>query len=128
MNPYLSVSELNQYIAGILEQDSSLRDFWLKGEISGFKLYQQSGHLYFTLKDEDSAISAVMFRSRARRLDFQPENGLEVLVRGWVSVFAPQGRYQFPHAIADCPITLFSQQRPLTGRQKPIPEASSMCP
>ena len=95
MNPYLSVSELNQYIAGILEQDSSLRDFWLKGEISGFKLYQQSGHLYFTLKDEDSAISAVMFRSRARRLDFQPENGLEVLVRGWVSVFAPQGRYQF---------------------------------
>lgn len=94
MNPYLSVSELNQYISGILDQDSSLRDFWLKGEISGFKLYQQSGHLYFTLKDQDSAISAVMFRSRARRLDFQPENGLEVLVRGSVSVFAPQGRYQ----------------------------------
>lgn len=94
MNPYLSVSELNQYIAGLLDQDLFLRDFWLKGEISGFKLYQQSGHLYFTLKDEDSSISAVMFRSRARRLDFQPENGMEVLVRGSVSVFAPQGRYQ----------------------------------
>ena len=51
MNPYLSVSELNQYIAGLLDQDSVLHDFWLKGEISGFKLYQQSGHIYFTLKD-----------------------------------------------------------------------------
>ncbi|HQA08532.1 MAG TPA: exodeoxyribonuclease VII large subunit [Syntrophomonadaceae bacterium] len=94
MNPYLSVSELNQYIAGLLDEDIFLRDFWLKGEISGFKLYQQSGHLYFTLKDADSSISAVMFRSRARRLDFQPENGMEVLVRGSVAVFAPQGRYQ----------------------------------
>lgn len=94
MNPYLTVSELNQHIACLLEQESSLRDFWLKGEISGFKLYQQSGHLYFTLKDEQSSISSVMFRSRARGLDFQPENGMEVLVRGAVSVFAPQGRYQ----------------------------------
>ena len=94
MNPYLSVSELNQYIAGLLDQDSVLHDFWLKGEISGFKLYQQSGHIYFTLKDKDSSLTAVMFRSRARRLDFHPENGMEVLVRGSISVFAPQGRYQ----------------------------------
>lgn len=94
MNPYLSVSELNQYITTLLDGDKLLRDFWLKGEISGFKLYQQSGHLYFTLKDQESSISAVMFRGRARRLDFQPENGMEVLVRGSVSVFAPQGRYQ----------------------------------
>jgi len=94
MNPYLTVSELNQYIADLLDGDIFLRDFWLKGEISGFKLYQQSGHLYFTLKDADSSISAVMFRSRARRLEFKPENGMEVLVRGSVSVFAPQGRYQ----------------------------------
>lgn len=94
MNPYVTVSEINQHIADLLEKQGSLRDFWLKGEISGFKHYQQSGHLYFTLKDEQSSISAVMFRSRARTLDFQPANGMEVLVRGSVSVFTPQGRYQ----------------------------------
>lgn len=94
MNPYVTVSEINQYITRLLEEDGTLRDFWLKGEISGFKMYQQSGHLYFTLKDDQSSISSVMFRSRARRLDFQPENGMEVLVRGSVAVFAPQGRYQ----------------------------------
>lgn len=94
MNPYVTVSDINQHIADLLEKQSSLRDIWLKGEISGFKHYQQSGHLYFTLKDDQSAISAVMFRSRARTLDFQPANGLEVLVRGSISVFAPQGRYQ----------------------------------
>lgn len=94
MQEFISVSELNSYIGGLLEGDLFLRSFWLKGEISGFKLYQQSGHIYFTLKDADSAISCVMFKSRARLLDFKPEDGMEVLVRGSVSVFARQGKYQ----------------------------------
>jgi len=94
MQEYISVSELNSYIGGLLEGDLFLRNFWLKGEISGFKLYQQSGHMYFTLKDADSAISCVMFKSRARLLDYKPEDGMEVLVRGTVAVFARQGKYQ----------------------------------
>lgn len=94
MQEFISVSELNNYIGGLLEGDLFLRDFWLKGEISGFKLYQQSGHMYFTLKDAESAISCVMFKSRVRGLNFKPEDGMEVLVRGSVSVFARQGKYQ----------------------------------
>ncbi|MGE5391884.1 MAG: exodeoxyribonuclease VII large subunit [Deltaproteobacteria bacterium] len=94
MQDFISVSELNNYIGGLLEGDLFLRKFWLKGEISGFKLYQQSGHMYFNLKDADSSISCVMFKSRARLLEFKPEDGMEVLLRGSVSVFARQGKYQ----------------------------------
>lgn len=94
MQEFISVSELNSYIEGLLASDLFLRDFWLKGELSGFKLYQQSGHMYFSLKDADSAISCVMFKSRARGMSFKPEDGMEVLVRGSVAVFARQGKYQ----------------------------------
>lgn len=91
---FLTVSELNDYITGLINEDSFLHDFWLKGEISGFKYYRQSGHMYFSLKDEDSYISCVMFKSRVRNLDFDPEDGMEVLIRGYVGVFAKQGKYQ----------------------------------
>lgn len=94
MNDILSVSELNNYITGLIDEDSFLRSFWLKGEITGFKYYRQSGHMYFTVKDEETAISCVMFKSRVRGLDFMPEDGMEVLLRGYVSVFARQGKYQ----------------------------------
>ena len=90
----LTVSELNKFIGLLLESEPGLQDFWLRGEISGFKLYQQSGHMYFTLKDEESTVSAVMFKSRTRALKFMPENGMEVLARGSISVFKPQGKYQ----------------------------------
>lgn len=94
MNDILSVSELNNYITGLVNEDSYLRNFWLKGEITGFKYYRQSGHMYFTVKDEETAISCVMFKSRVRGLAFTPEDGMEVLLRGYVSVFARQGKYQ----------------------------------
>jgi len=94
MQEFITVNELNNYIGGLLEGDLFLRNFWLKGEISGFKLYQQSGHMYFNLKDTDSSVSCVMFKSRARLLDFKPEDGMEVLLRGAVSVFLRQGKYQ----------------------------------
>lgn len=94
MREFLTVSQVNHYINRLLEGDPVLSDCWLKGEISGFKLYQQSGHMYFTLKDEESSINCVMFRSRARTLAFEPGNGQEVLLRGCLAVFARQGRYQ----------------------------------
>lgn len=94
MQEFITVSELNNYIGGLLEGDLFLRSFWLKGELSGFKLYQQSGHMYFSLKDSDSLVNCVMFKSRARLLDFKPEDGMEVLLRGAVSVFGRQGKYQ----------------------------------
>lgn len=95
MQEYFTVSELNDYINGMLTADTILYDCWLKGEISGFKAYQQSGHLYFTMKDRDSVVSSVMFKSRAQKLKFVPRDGLEVLARGSVSVFSKQGKYQF---------------------------------
>jgi len=94
MEKFITVSDLNNYINRMLNSDEFLRDLWIKGEISGFKWYRKSGHMYFTLKDEESSISCVMFKSRNRYLKFGPEDGMEVLLRGYVSVFAPQGKYQ----------------------------------
>ncbi len=94
MKGFISVSELNEYISGLLAADEFLSDFWMKGEISGFSFYRQSGHMYFTLKDQESAVSCVMFKSRNKGLKFEPEDGLEVLVRVYVSVYPKQGKYQ----------------------------------
>lgn len=94
MSEYISVSQLNNYINQIMLSDDLLQNFWLNGEISGFRHYQQSGHAYFTLKDEEAAVSCVMFKSRVRNLKFKPEDGMEVLLRGSVSVYARQGKYQ----------------------------------
>lgn len=94
MEDFITVAILNAYIARLLDHDPKLQDFWLKGEISGFRHYQQSGHLYFTLKDEDAAVSCVMFRSKGQNLKFKPEDGMEVILRGNVAVFTRQGKYQ----------------------------------
>lgn len=94
MPDFITVSELNNHIENILSQDIFLRNFWVKGEISGFRLYRQSGHMYFTLKDEDAQVSCVMFKSRNRNLDFMPEDGQEVLMRGYVGLYREQGKYQ----------------------------------
>jgi exodeoxyribonuclease VII large subunit len=91
---YITVGVLNAYIARLFDHDEILQNFWLKGEISGFRLYQQSGHIYFTLKDEDAAVSCVMFKGKGQKLKFKPEDGMEVLLRGNVSVFTRQGKYQ----------------------------------
>lgn len=87
----LTVSQLNRYIAAKLKEDQKLRGIFLKGEISNFK---NAGHLYFTLKDGESLIKAVMFRSSADNLKFMPENGQSVVVMGSVSVFERDGVYQ----------------------------------
>ncbi len=88
-----SVSDLTGYIKGLLEGDSKLANLWVKGEISNCK-QAVSGHVYFTLKDSNSSIRTVMFRSRARLLRFSPENGMAVRVRGYVTVFERDGQYQ----------------------------------
>ncbi len=89
----LSVGALTSYIKGLLEGDSKLANLWVKGEISNFK-QAASGHVYFTLKDSNSSIRTVMFRSRARLLRFNPGNGMAVRVRGYVTVFERDGQYQ----------------------------------
>ncbi|NLJ72730.1 MAG: exodeoxyribonuclease VII large subunit [Syntrophomonadaceae bacterium] len=94
MADFITVTELNKYVENILKADIFLNNFWLKGEISGFRLYRQSGHMYFTLKDETAQVSCVMFKSRNKNLDFVPEDGQKVLLRGQVSLFAEQGKYQ----------------------------------
>ena len=94
MQDFITVGILNSYITSLFNHDELLQNLWVKGELSGYRRYQQSGHSYFTLKDEDGAVSCVMFKSRGQKLTFKPEDGMEVLVRGYVSVFAKQGKYQ----------------------------------
>lgn len=86
-----SVSELNARIRGVLE--AQFRDLWVEGEISNLRP-AQSGHLYFTLKDESAQIRCVCFKSQARLLKFQPEDGLHVTVRGSLSVYEQRGDVQ----------------------------------
>jgi exodeoxyribonuclease VII large subunit len=89
----LTITELTAHIKEIMDNDPLLVNLWVKGEISNCK-QAASGHLYFTIKDENCSIRAIMFRSRARSLSFQPENGLAVRARGYVTVFERDGVYQ----------------------------------
>ncbi len=99
----MTVSEVNESIKMLLEGSPYLRDIWVQGEITGAKLYASSGHLYFSLKDAESVISAVLFRSSLARIPFRPENGMRVIVRGRISAYVPRGQYQLiaDHMIPD---------------------------
>lgn len=88
-----TVGELNLYVKGLLESDALLKGLYLRGEISNFK-FHSSGHFYFTLKDGEGAVKAVMFRASAGKLRFLPENGMRVLVHGRVSLYQQTGDYQ----------------------------------
>ena len=88
-----TVSQINNYIKRILENDVLLSDVYIEAEISNFKAHT-SGHLYFTLKDSGAAINAVMFRSYAERLKFMPESGMKVVARGYISLYEKTGQYQ----------------------------------
>lgn len=89
-----SVGELNQYIKQLISKDQNLSSFRLSGEISNFKYHAASGHCYFTLKEETSAINCVMFRGHAARLTFKPENGMSVIIGGYVSLYERSGNCQ----------------------------------
>ena len=88
-----SVSEVNELIKAVLDDVPLLGSICIRGELSNYKMYP-SGHHYFTLKDEQSAIRCVMFRGQASRLRFRPENGMKVLAQGRVTVFPRDGAYQ----------------------------------
>lgn len=90
---YLTVSALNRYLKAKIDSDEQLQKILIKGEVSNFK-HHSSGHLYFTLKDETSRINAVMFASKARKLPFELENGMKVLIQASVSVYDVAGTYQ----------------------------------
>lgn len=89
----LSVSGLNNYIKSIFENNRTLTSVSVRGEISNF-VNHRSGHLYFSLKDADGQVRAVMFRSRAMTLKFMPESGMKVIVHGSVTVYPRDGSYQ----------------------------------
>lgn len=89
----LSVSQVNTYIQSLMDQDYLLASVAVKGEISNYKVYP-SGHHYFTIKDEGSALRCVMFRGNASRLKFKPESGMQIIAIGKISVYPRDGAYQ----------------------------------
>ncbi len=132
-NDALSVTQVNKYIKLMMEEDDFLCNVVVRGEISNFKRHT-SGHLYFTLKDESSEISAVMFQSAANKLSFSPLSGNTVIVYGRVSVYETVGKYQIyvSTMINDGAGVLFEQYKRLleklraeglfdADKKKPIP-------
>lgn len=92
-NNLFSVSGLNEYVSGLIAADPFLGDVRVRGEISGFKRHT-SGHLYFSLKDEQSLVRCVMFRQQAMRLSFRPEDGMQVVLSGYASLYQRDGSFQ----------------------------------
>ena len=93
MKDYLTVTALTKYLKYKFDSDENLRKVYRKGEISNYKLHT-TGHLYFSIKDENSIIKAIMFSSNAKKLTFEPKEGMKVLVTGTVSVYPATGSYQ----------------------------------
>ena len=89
----LSISQISQYIKDRMDRDEVLSGVLVRGEISNYKLYP-SGHHYFTLKDSQSALRCVMFRGDASRMRFRPQNGMQVIAAGRITVFPRDGQYQ----------------------------------
>lgn len=92
--PVITVTQINKYIGSILKNDRNLQGIMVRGEISNYVKHFRSGHVYFTLKDSESSIKAVMFASAAARLKFEPEDGMSVIAAGSLGVFERDGVYQ----------------------------------
>ena len=129
-----SVTEVNELVKLLLDNEPMLSGICVRGEISNYKMYP-SGHHYFSLKDATGAIRCVMFRGQAMRLRFRPENGMKVLVTGRVSVFPRDGAYQLycntmtPEGAGDLALAFEQLKERLykeglfdEGRKKPLPE------
>lgn len=92
--PVITVTQINRYIGSILKNDRNIQGVMVRGEISNYVKHFRSGHVYFTLKDSESAIKAVMFANSAVRLKFTPEDGMSVIVSGSIGVYERDGAYQ----------------------------------
>ena len=88
-----SVSELNGRIKSLIDSDPSLDGVYVRGELSNYKIYP-SGHHYFTMKDAEGTLRCVMFKGSAGKLRFRPENGMQVIAFGRVTVYPRDGAYQ----------------------------------
>lgn len=95
MQNSLTVRQLNLYVKSLIEGDVRLNDITVIGEISNFKNHYASGHLYFTLKDKDAQIRCVMFKGFAQYVKFNIQDGMQVVLRGKVSIYEKDGQYQF---------------------------------
>ena len=130
----LTVTQLNNFIKGIIESEPMLSNVYVCGELSNYKIYP-SGHHYFTLKDRESSIRCVMFRRSASRLRFRPENGMGVIVAGRISVYPRDGAYQLycesisPEGIGDLQLAFEQLKAKLSeeglfdaSHKKPLPQ------
>lgn len=93
MQQVLSITQINEYVRRLMDEDALLTSVAVRGEISNYKVYP-SGHHYFTLKDEGASLKCVMFRNSAIRLKFRPENGMKIIAMGKISVYPRDGAYQ----------------------------------
>ena len=131
---FFTVSELNDEIKSLLESDARFLSVCVQGELSNYKVYP-SGHHYFTLKDAESSLKCVMFRSSASRLRFRPENGMLVFAVGRVQVYLRDGAYQLycneliPNGIGDLQLAFEQLKQKLfreglfdASRKKPLPQ------
>ena len=127
----LSVSQLTEQLRALVEE--RFPAVWVEGEVSNFRLYG-SGHAYFTLKDEQAQIRAVMFRTRTRHLRFEPADGQHVLAFGSLEVYAQRGEYQLvvqllePRGLGALQLAFEQLKRRLAaeglfdvGRKRPLP-------
>lgn len=89
----LSITQINEYIRSMMDSDALLAGVAVRGEVSNYKMYP-SGHHYFTLKDGGGALKCVMFKGNAMRMKFRPENGMQVIAMGKISVYPRDGAYQ----------------------------------
>ena len=87
----MSVSELNNYVKDMLDNDFLLSNAEVTGEISNFKHYLSGGHMYFSLKDDSATIAAVMYKTANQYLNFLPQDGIKVKVKGRVSIYSQNG-------------------------------------
>jgi len=130
----LSVGQLNEYIKMLMDGNPLLSDLLIRGEISNFTNHYKTGHFYFSLKDENALVRAVMFRSYAGRVQFLPENGMKVIVHGRVSAFPRDGQYQIyvdemlPDGVGSLYLAYEQLRRKLEGeglfdpaRKRPLP-------
>ena len=88
-----NVSQVNKYVKMLIDSDAFLNNINITGEITNFKAHY-TGHFYFTLKDENSSIKCVMFKSAAQLINFKPEDGMKVVISGQINVFERDGVYQ----------------------------------